>query len=107
MNKLKKKKKKKKKKEYYYFLYIYISNTNEDKTHFQDHLYFDQLVGLPQGEVNIYKSKSKHTRQRSAVATRSFTPVGDLQARWQDVTFAYMHFYYMALSHKVWELPNS
>ena len=34
---------------------IYISNTNEDKTHFQDHLHFDQLVGLPQGEyIYIY-----------------------------------------------------
>ena len=30
--------------------------------------------------VYIYKYKSKHTRQRSAVATQSFTPVGDLQA---------------------------
>ena len=30
--------------------------------------------------IYIYKSKSKHTRQRSAVATQSFTPVGDLQA---------------------------
>ena len=26
------------------------------------------------------KGKSKHTRQRLAVATQSFTPVGDLQA---------------------------
>ena len=76
----------------YIYIYVYISNTNEDKTHFQDHLYFDQLVGLPQGEVYLYKrkSKSKHTRQRSAVATWSFTPVGDLQARSQDVTFAYI-----------------
>ena len=31
-------------------LYIYISSTNEDKTHYKDHLYFDQLVGLRQGE---------------------------------------------------------
>ena len=30
--------------------------------------------------IYIYKGKSKHTRQRSAVATQSFTPVGDLQA---------------------------
>ena len=30
--------------------------------------------------IYIYKSKSKHTRQRLAVATQSFTPVGDLQA---------------------------
>ena len=30
--------------------------------------------------IYIYIYKSKHTRQRSAVATRSFTPVGDLQA---------------------------
>ena len=28
----------------------------------------------------MYIYKSKHTRQRSAVATQSFTPVGDLQA---------------------------
>ena len=31
--------------------------------------------------IYIYiKGKSKHTRQRLAVATQSFTPVGDLQA---------------------------
>ena len=30
--------------------------------------------------VYIYIYKSKHTRQRLAVATQSFTPVGDLQA---------------------------
>ena len=30
--------------------------------------------------IYIYISKSKHTRQRSAVATQSFTSVGDLQA---------------------------
>ena len=29
---------------------LFISNTNEDKTHFKDHLYFDRLVGLLQGE---------------------------------------------------------
>jgi len=29
--------------------------------------------------TRIYISKSKHTRQRSAVATQSFTPVSDLQ----------------------------
>ena len=34
----------------YIYIYIYISNTNEDKTHFKDHLYFDRLVGLLQGE---------------------------------------------------------
>ena len=34
----------------YIYIYIYISNTNEDKTHCKDHLYFDQLVGLRQGE---------------------------------------------------------
>ena len=33
-----------------FFIKQYISNTNEDKTHCKDHLYFDQLVGLPQGE---------------------------------------------------------
>ena len=33
-------------------VYIYISNTNEDKTHCKDYLYFDQLVGLPQGETD-------------------------------------------------------
>ena len=32
------------------YIHIYISNTNEDKTHCKDHLYFDQLVGLRQGE---------------------------------------------------------
>ena len=31
----------------YIYIYIYISNTIEDKTHCKDHLYFDQLVGLP------------------------------------------------------------
>jgi len=42
------------------------------------HFYLlDILVNI---YIYIYKSKSKHTRQRSAVATRSFTPVGDLQA---------------------------
>ena len=30
--------------------------------------------------IYIYIYKSKHTRQRLAVATQSFTPVGDLQA---------------------------
>ena len=34
----------------YIYIYIYISNTNEDKTHCKNHQYFDQLVGLPQGE---------------------------------------------------------
>ena len=29
-------------------------------------------------QVERKQSKSKHTRQRSAVATQSFTPVGDL-----------------------------
>ena len=30
--------------------------------------------------IYIERKQSKHTRQRSAVATLSFTPVGDLQA---------------------------
>ena len=30
--------------------------------------------------IYIYIYQSKHTRQRLAVATQSFTPVGDLQA---------------------------
>ena len=36
----------------------------------------------PENVMNgcIGQSKSKHTRQRSAVATKSFTRVGDLQA---------------------------
>ena len=36
----------------YIYIYIYIANTNEDKTHCKDHLYFDQLVGLRQGETH-------------------------------------------------------
>ena len=35
----------------YIYIYIYISNTIEDKTHCKDHLYFDQLVGLPQSDL--------------------------------------------------------
>ena len=30
--------------------------------------------------LQVERKQSKHTRQRSAVATLSFTPVGDLQA---------------------------
>ena len=30
--------------------------------------------------LQVEQKQSKHTRQRSAVATLSFTPVGDLQA---------------------------
>ena len=56
----------------YSFIYIYI------------YIYTKFIVWCEGEErsipLQVQRKQSKHTRQRSAVATLSFTPVGDLQA---------------------------
>ena len=47
----------------YIYIYIYISNINEDKTHCKDHLYFDQLVGLP---IYIFITRNRRISFRKA-----------------------------------------
>ena len=91
------------------YIYIHISNTNEDKTHCKDHLYFDQIVGLPQGEDRqvgrniggLYNVSYLHLCLIYCFMRKTSTHIGCL---WEFI-YIYILFFYAVPDFKWYSSP--